>query len=374
MKSIIATLSITVLFGLNLIAQPLNDHIQNATDLMIQPRPTPFEESDVAFPSATFAGDATQGTCGIGAAGIWYKFTPTKNGQVTAEIFNPAQPIAIFFTGPASIANSGAELTYVDQASNPCDNSPVSWINVTAGTHYYLFMKNDNISDVQINITDAMLAPDNDFIFNATSLNGMEDFVDADIHFLASTNSGDTGAVNCSTAVAGIWYKFTAQVDGQVVAGLNNPPNTSALVFYEAPDENVTEATELTYVNQPSNPCGLSNLTSIMAEAGTTYYIFATTFDAYGTVSVNLSGILGNSEQELNGFTFYPNPVGSELNLLAQNTIEEVSIYSVTGSKVLHEQPGFSQGRLNLSYLNQGIYIMNVTSDGKSASYKIVKK
>lgn len=373
MKSIITTLTLTVFFSLNLIAQPLNDHIQDATDLMVQQLPVPFEDNDVDFAAATFPGDATQGQCGIGAAGIWYKFTPTKNGTVTAEIMSPAQPIAVFFVGPTPNANSGAELSYVDQVTNPCDNSNISSINAIAGLHYYIFMKNDIMSNIEINIFDALLAPENDLIADATSLNGFEDFVDPDVHFLATTINGDMGGVGCPAAVPGIWYKFTAEIDGQVIAGLSTVDNQSALIFYEAPDENVTDATELTHVVQPSNPCGASNLTSIDAEAGKTYYLLAATIEAYGTVSINLSAILGNSDTQLQGFSYYPNPVSNELNLQAQNNIEEVSLYSITGNRIFFDKPGNPRLVMNLSSLSAGIYVMQVTSEGKTASYKIIK-
>src|SRR5690606_33415449 len=123
-------------------------------------------------------------------------------------------------------------------------------------------------------------------IENATNVNNMIDFNDNDIHFLMATFTNDNGQVGCSTQdERGVWYKFTAEGDGQVVAGINSDPSTSALVFYTADNENATSGADLAHVGQPSNPCDYGNLSSIMATAGTSYYLIAFTDDPYATVS-----------------------------------------------------------------------------------------
>lgn len=354
---------------------PGNDLIENAIDLM--QGPLPYQESDVDFLSATNTNDATQGDCGINASGIWYKFTATKNGTVGAGIITPSSPIAIFFSGPETGVTSGGELTYINQVNNPCENSSASSIEAIAGTTYYIFMKNNVISNVFINITDALASPENNLITNAISLNGLEDYFEPDIHFLTATQTDDGGQLDCNTGpLKAIWYKFTPSVDGQVIAEINVAEENSVLIFYSADNENATSGTDVTYVNQPSNLCGNSNISSIIATAGTTYYLLVAInpFIAFADVSIDLSGILSVADNHIEGFNFYPNPVTEEINLSAKTTIDEVRIFNLLGQKVYSEKIGTLHQNIKLDHLQTGLYVMHISSEGKTASYKIVKK
>lgn len=309
-------------------------------------------------------------------AGIWYKFTATAAGEIGAGILNDSTPIVVFYSAPNENVTSGQELTHVDQATNPCENSNFALIETTIGVTYYIYMKNLVVSDVIINTEEVFAAPPNDHITNATNLNGLEDYIDYDVHFLMVTGIDDSGQSGCdSVSAPGVWYKFTADIDGQVVVGIGTPVNESAVIFYEGPNEDVTSGTELTYVDQPSNPCGIGNLSSIMATAGTTYYILAATPRPRGTVSINLSGILlGVPENTIEGFSYFPNPVTNEINLNAKSAIDEVTIYNLLGQKVFSEKPNSTRKVIDMSFLQTGLYVMHITSEGKSASYKIVKK
>ena len=369
--SLILTLSIAIA-GTSAIAQPANDLIENAIDLAYGP--IPYIDADVDFPNATNTNDGTNSDCELTQSGVWYKFTANKIGTVAAGILNPIGAVVIFFEGGPDVTD-GSQLTYVDQQNNPCDYSPLANIQTTPGTTYYIYMRNTVVSDVIINAEAAFSRPENDLIENATNVNNMIDFNDNDIHFLMATFTGDNGQIDCSTEdERGVWYKFTAEGDGQVVAGINSDPSTSALVFYTADNENATSGADLTYVGQPSNPCDFGNLSSIMATAGNSYYLIAFTDDPYATVSLNLSGILGNTENELEGFVYYPNPIANELNLSAKSSIDEIGIFNLMGQKVLSEKPGVPKTQIDLSHLSTGLYIMNVTSDGVSATYRLLKE
>ena len=363
----------SILGTANLMAQPANDLIENAIDLAFGP--IIYNEMDVNFPGATSAGDGGQQGCGTGVAGIWYKFTATASGEIGAGITNDSTPIVVFYTAPNEEATSGQELTHGDQPTNPCENSNFATIQTTIGITYYIFMKNLLISDVIINTGEIFAAPPNDLIQNAIDLNGLEDYTDPNVHFLMATSSDDNGQNGCDTqSTQGVWYKFTADVNGQVVAGISIDPSNGAIIFYSAPNENATSGTELTHVNQPTNACGPGNLSSIIAEAGTTYYIITGTNEGKASVSVNLSGILGVSENTIEGFSFYPNPVTNEINLNAKSIIDEVTIFNLVGQQVASEKIGSTHRSIDLSHLNSGFYVMNVSSEGISESFKIVKK
>jgi hypothetical protein len=373
---IIFTFSVS-LGSLKIMAQPANDLIENAIDLGIGP--IPYMDANVDFPSATNIDDITPGPfCEVIDPGVWYTFKATAIGIATAEILNPDDAIVVFFTGPEN-ATSGQELLFVDQPTNICNLGSLSSIETSIGFTYYIYLHNIAISDALINVDGAFASPANDLIENAIDLNGLEDFFDPDVHFLIATNNGDNGQAGCDTnPVKAVWYKFTATIDGQVVAGIDVAPAGGGVVFYTAPNENVTSGSELTWVDQPTNPCGTNNLSSIDAVAGTTYYLLAAKIGPFATgyadVSVNLSGILGVTDKTMAGFSYYPNPVSGEINLSARTILNEVTIFNVLGQKVVSEKPNSAQKVMDLSFLQTGLYVMHISSEGNSAIYKIVKK
>lgn len=356
-----------------LMAQPANDLIENAIDLGYGP--IPYTQSGVDFPNATNTSDHTPALgCALSQPGVWYKFTATKAGTVGAGIILPDSPVIVFFEGPATGVTSGMQLEYVDQPTNTCAVGSTSSITTTPGITYYIYLKNNVASDILINTTNAFQAPENDLIENAIDLNGMEDFFENDIHFLMATNTNDGGATGCDIGEAGIWYKFTAGADGQVVAGISSGPDEGGIIFYTAEDENATSASELTWVNSPDNPCGAGNLRSINAAAGTTYYVFTGMFDPYGDFAINLSQILNNSEHTLVDFNYYPNPVVDQLNFNSKSTIDSIKIYNLMGQQVLSQNINGISGSVDLRHLAKGMYLAEITSEGSKTTAKILKK
>ncbi len=364
-----------VLININAALVPGNDLIANAINLNYADS-SPYNETNVNFPEATSTNDPTTGSgCGVTAAGVWYKFWPTKNGNVAAGILNPDGAKVIFFQGPEN-ATSGLELTYVNQNTNPCASNPLANIDVIEGLTYYIYMRNLQVSDVTINASGAFKVPANDLIVNATDIaQASQPLIDNSIHFLMTTATDDGGQTNCPSGnFDGVWYKITAEVTGTIEAEMQGSlPDESAMIFYSAPNANASSGSELTWVDQPTNPCGLFTTASIEAEAGVTYYLFAFTIQPYSNVVINASTVLGISENVIAGFKFYPNPVTNELNLSAKNTIDQVSIFNLIGQKVYSEKIDNTKSTINLSFLQKGMYVMTVTSEGNTASYKIIK-
>ena len=83
---------------------------------------------------------------------------------------------------------------------------------------------------------------------------------------------------------------------------------------------------------------------------------------------------LGINENRFENFKFYPNPVQDVLNISAKSVIENVSIFSLLGQKVMEVSVNQNASSINIESLTNGVYIMKVMIDGTSASYKIVKQ
>jgi hypothetical protein len=73
-------------------------------------------------------------------------------------------------------------------------------------------------------------------------------------------------------------------------------------------------------------------------------------------------------------FSAYPNPASNNLNLSASKNIDTVEIFNLIGQKVLHVNPNKISTSINVSTLNNGIYIIKTTIEGLKGSYKFVKQ
>lgn len=357
----------------SMVAPPSNDLIANAIDLNYGP--LAYSEANVNFPEATFPTDGASAGCNQVSAGIWYKFYATKNGNVSAFIQTNNGAIVTFYSANNGNVTNANQLTYVNQPSNLCALGNLSQIDATTDTYYYIFMRNISVSTIAINVSNAFASPENDWIGLASevAINNSPSTYE-DIHFLTATNILDGGQIGCDTEeIPGIWYKFYSEGSLSVNATLSSPANTSAIIFYLSNYEDSANTSDLEHVAQTSNPCGIQNTASIETEPDNWYYIFASTLEPYANVTINAS-VLNTEENHFEGFSYYPNPVGNELILSTKYTIDQVSIFNLMGQKVYAEKINNTKSILNLSFLQQGMYVMTVTSEGTSATYKVVKQ
>ena len=95
-------------------------------------------------------------------------------------------------------------------------------------------------------------------------------------------------------------------------------------------------------------------------------YIDEFTLDAFST--------LGTANNILEGFTLYPTIVKEELNFRSQNKVEAITVFNLLGQKVFSGAPNTNNSSINLSNLRPGVYVVKVSAEGKTGSYKIVKE
>ncbi|HLW31505.1 MAG TPA: T9SS type A sorting domain-containing protein, partial [Aequorivita sp.] len=91
-------------------------------------------------------------------------------------------------------------------------------------------------------------------------------------------------------------------------------------------------------------------------------------FQMYGTEGLSVNN------NTIEGFDFYPNPTHDVLNISAKKNIESVSLYNLLGQEVMATKVGATSSEINLSNLSAGTYLMEVTLDGETGTYKIMKK
>ena len=87
-------------------------------------------------------------------------------------------------------------------------------------------------------------------------------------------------------------------------------------------------------------------------------------------VTINLA----NAYFDLVDLEYYPNPVTDNLNLLTNQKIDAVTIYNLIGQEIIFITPNSTMSQIDMSNFPQGTYILQIESDGKHKTIKIIKK
>ena len=95
---------------------------------------------------------------------------------------------------------------------------------------------------------------------------------------------------------------------------------------------------------------------------------YGVAFVMYGAAALSVK------DNALAGFNFYPNPTSDVLNLSANNNIESVSLFNLLGQKVMTVNVEATTSNISLAGLATGTYVMKVTVDGQTGTYKVTKK
>ena len=85
-------------------------------------------------------------------------------------------------------------------------------------------------------------------------------------------------------------------------------------------------------------------------------------------------GTLSKTDLSKFKFSYAPNPANNVINLNAAKTISKVEFYNTLGQNVLTSKVGALNSAINIQSLNKGIYVMNVTIDGQTQGFKILKQ
>jgi len=218
--------------------------------------------------------------------------------------------------------------------------------------------------------------PSNDLIENAINVGNQQgNFEDPLVNFLLASDDASQ-ATDCTVTLNNaVWYTFTATSNGTVTAQIDtggaNDDEDSALIFYNGPVG--ANLNQIALENSGSNSCNFLDLVTIDAVEGQTYYLSAeANFNT--TVFIFGDAILGTEANEIEEFTFFPNPVDDILNLNAGVPIESVSIFSISGQKIIEQQLSTTNSQLDLSNLTTGIYLMQAVVGGQEETFKIIKQ
>ena len=91
-----------------------------------------------------------------------------------------------------------------------------------------------------------------------------------------------------------------------------------------------------------------------------------------GTITVN-SALSTAEELAFNNFSLGPNPANSfiKLNIPSQINIDGVRIYDILGKEVYSKAE--LENQINISKFSKGMYLLKVSSEGKTKTKRFIK-
>ena len=80
------------------------------------------------------------------------------------------------------------------------------------------------------------------------------------------------------------------------------------------------------------------------------------------------------TENSISRFSYYPNPSSDIVYLKSDKNIESVSLYNLLGQEVINTKEISGSSNLDVSHLNDGMYILKVIINNKVGTYNFLKK
>lgn len=93
----------------------------------------------------------------------------------------------------------------------------------------------------------------------------------------------------------------------------------------------------------------------------------------FDNVYVSTTKILGVNNFKSNEVSMYPNPANNSFKIRATNTIDKITIYNTLGQKMQELNPNKNSENIDISSYKSGLYLIQVDSEGKSVTSKLIK-
>ena len=321
--------------------------------------------------------EGTITTCGTGMNdGVWYTFTGNGSGiSVMLTDVEGWDPEIGVYTGTCG------DFTCVGFKDNG-GNSDNETFNFTseAGVVYYVNVGHYNgVTDFSEGPFTILLdtfvpaeLPENDSCATATAIDSLP-YTNAQDATAATNNNGFV-ATCAFGANDGVWYTFTGDGADITVA-------ISEIVGWD-PELSVYTGTCGEFVCAGSaddgGTGGGETVTVAATEVGTTYFVnvahfSGTTDNPEGPFSLSVSSALAATSFKNSDFKSYPNPVADVLNVSYTKNITNVAVFNMLGQQVLTKSVNATTGKIDVSSLNGGTYIVKVASGSETKTIKIIK-
>ncbi len=287
---------------------------------------------------------------------IWYSSTSSTQSIVQGSYTN----LDITGGGPRNLLAAVISVSGTLQADGVTYNSGTSVIDLngtapqTIGNDFPAFsikISNSSTSGVSLTATDKIIDATNvDLAGNLSSGGFNETFGLLNLTNNAIINLG-SGSHSIAFANSGSEFWDTSKtltIKGW--SGVAGASGTNGKVFFGS------DATGLT----------VAQLSKI-------------TFEGYSGATILASGevvpssSLGIQKQSQINFKYYPNPVVESITLSHTASISMVIVYNLLGQKVITSKPNTANTKIDMSGLSPSTYFIEVISEGKKGTVKVIK-
>lgn len=220
----------------------------------------------------------------------------------------------------------------------------------------------ENIPADNASYVDRTWTGDNGFTWNATEAR-TDQTIEAS-RSLTLDMRGSTPAILTAPTVAGGIQDLTITTQRKFSGGFGNlSVSVNGNIVGTVPYDDTVQTTTIADINVEGN------ITVVITEDG---------IDGDRVAIDNLiwscfSG-LSISENALENLSIYPNPVSENLLFINTNVPIKIEIYDILGKSVLTSKVDNNSNAINLSELNNGIYLLKINSEDKTITKKLIKQ
>ncbi|THD31473.1 T9SS type A sorting domain-containing protein [uncultured Flavobacterium sp.] len=344
----------------------------------------------------------TDATCTIKTAGT---ITGATDSGIPTPIGSADDDVWFTFVAPAtslgvSLQNLEGDQTHIilEILEGTCgghlerliENNPDSRVinGLTVGNTYYLRAYSYNEGQILSTTFDICVRtlpqpPVNDECANAITLTPTTTYAGGAVNsnVAGATNSPETIPESaCGEAGADVWFKTVIPADGNLIIETGDPTtsgnsgfdstitvysgNCDTLEFIECNDEGDVEL-------------GYSKINLTGRTAGETIYIRVWEYvnNEFAQFSISAwSPTLGTTAFNNVDFKAYPNPVKDMLNVSYNQNISNVKIFNLLGQNMASKTINDTNGKIDMSDLPSGTYLVKITADGETKAVKVIKQ
>ncbi|MHA3789450.1 YDG domain-containing protein [Flavobacterium hauense] len=131
------------------------------------------------------------------------------------------------------------------------------------------------------------------------------------------------------------------------------------------------------YASEEDAIAGIDSLPeTTLLIADTTYYATQTTegCESKSVLAVTVTVTLGQDEIEKFTFRYFPNPVTDNLQIVSEEAITHVKVFSLTGQLVMDKNMNAQTETVNMSHLESGVYIVKISFGDIEKTIRIVRE
>jgi len=233
--------------------------------------------------------------------------------------------------------------------------------------------------DFNVNVITAVANDNPDGAFLLTTGTSFETYP------LTGTNVNATGSVVEPAPSCGgykgddVWYKAVVPGSGNLTFEVNGVSggltNTAAAAYSGSIDSLALLACDDSSSLDTNGDQPKINLTGRTAGETIYFRVWDNGGDAFGSFKVSAYGsnLAVNSFDEIN-FSYYPNPVTDVLNLSFNQEMNNVSVVNLLGQELFSKSLNATQGKIDMSALSKGAYLVKVTVGNQTKTIKVIKE